>query len=1032
MRFTEKKLRRAVEALRQAVVRDRMILSPWKFLEGDPADALTANSSGWKDIAVGARWGGPDRLAWFRTTADLPESFRSKRLALHLRFGDPAEALLYVNGNPLQGIDGPHPEAILPADLTASESLDLAVKVWTGYPGREQPFQQAELALPDADTESLHYNVRAALDTAELLPKESLTRVKILALLDAVYGMIDARKPGSEMFYASLAEGNRFFEERWPEIARSEEARPVVAAVGHAHIDVEWLWQLAHTREKSARTWATATHLMSQYPEYKFIQSQAQLYRFLKDDYPRLYERIKEYIRKGQWEVEGSLWVECDCNLTGGESMVRQVMFGTRFFREEFGVETQAVWLPDTFGYSWAMPQIILKSGLKYFLTSKISWNQYNPMPYDTFRWRGLDGSEVMTYFLTVPDEGGWASSWFATYNGNVNAKVVKGTWDKYQQKEISDEALLTYGYGDGGGGPTREMIEYARRLADAPGIPCLETRFAGEFLSHLEAKAEGHPRMPVWNGELYLEYHRGTYTSQAQVKRANRLSEILFHNAEAFASWCLAGLGCPYPQEKLNSGWEMILLNQFHDILPGSSIHAVYEDTARIYDAISEIGEDVLGTALRRLAEEVATPGEGAVVFNSASFDRGGLVSLPLPAGCHAADIEGNPLPQQAAGDELLVSMPEVPSMGYRTVLLQPGDAPEQPSSLTIEPDLLENDFFRLTLNPSGQIASCFDKRSGRDVLAPGARGNILQVFEDRPMGNDAWDIDIYYQDKMWEVDHLLSAEVLERGPERGVLKLTWQYLDSTIRQQITLYRAIPRIDFITDVDWHEHHLLLKAAFPVDIHATKATYDIQFGNVERPNHWNTSWDWARFETCAHKWADLSEGDYGVSLLNDCKYGHDIRDNVIRLTLIKCATSPDPEADQGAHRFTYSLYPHSDGWYAGGTVREAYALNYPLLSVRKSAPHGGQLPPSAAFARIDAPNVMIETIKKAEDSDDLVIRVYEYANRRGPACLSLYRPIASAAECNLMEADDRPTEVKDGKLYFSIAPYEIKTFKVRL
>jgi len=1040
MRFTEKKLRRAIDGLRHAVIRDRVPLLTWKFQPGDPPAALSADISGWGSISVGERWGGPDQLAWFRTIVQIPESFRGKRLALYLRFGDPCEALLFVNGDPLQGLDGPHSEVILPSDLATREELGLAVKAWTGYPGKEQPFQQADLAVLDPPTEELYYNARVALDAAEQMPGESLTRIRILALLDAIHARIDARLPGSDAFYASIAEGNRLFKEEWPSLAQSGEKKPVVVAIGHAHIDVEWLWQLVHTREKSARTWATATHLMSLYPGYKFIQSQAQLYEYLKKDYPVLYERIKEYIQKGQWEVEGSLWVECDCNLTGGESLVRQILFGTRFFRQEFGVETKAVWLPDTFGYSWALPQIICRSGLKYFVTSKISWNQYNPMPYDTFRWRGIDGTEVLTYFLTTPDEGGWSSSWFATYNGNVTARVVKGTWDKFQQKEVSDEVLHSYGYGDGGGGPTREMIEYAGRLSHAPGIPFLQMRFAREFLERLEAKAWTHPRLPVWNGELYLEYHRGTYTSQGRNKRANRLSENLYHNAEMLAAWCHAwkDLMAPfaYPQEDLNSGWKLILLNQFHDILPGSSIHAVYEDSARDYAQIQEIGERVQRSALEHLASEIAAPGDLAVVFNATSFARSDLASLRVdgPQTFTVADMEGNPVPQQlsADGKDLLFWASDIPSMGYKSFRLREGSPPEDPASLKVGRNLLENDFFRITLNDAGQIVSFFDKRNQREVLAPGSRGNVLQIFEDRPMGNDAWYIDIFYQEKMWEINDLVLAEVLETGPERGILKLVWKFLNSTIEQKIVLYRGTPRVDFVTDLDWHEHHLLMKAAFPVDIHATRATYDIQFGNVERPNHWNTSWDWARFETCAHKWADLSEGGYGVSLLNDCKYGHDIKDNVLRLTLLKCATSPDPYADEGKHHFTYSLYPHAEGWYPGGTVQEAYALNFPLLTVQTKGSVAGSLPATASFAQVDARNVIIETVKKAEDSDDIIVRLYEYANRRGPVTLSLARPVASATECNLMEVDEHPVALSDNSISFEMTPYEIKTIKIRV
>ncbi|NPV54170.1 MAG: alpha-mannosidase [Firmicutes bacterium] len=1032
-------------------------------------------------------------------------------LALHLRLfsGENAhlsgpEGLLYINGRPICGIDRNHTEVILTpamvntmaggtgADVTtganatmvttattaatvatattvtagtagttatggatdeAAPRLVIAIKATSGMQEAEHVFEAAELVLIDRDADSLYYSLKAGIEAVGVLGPDSPDGIALLNILDDAVGYIDWREPGSDAFYESIREARRRLDSAMARLPRGG-IKPRVTCVGHSHIDVAWLWPLRHTREKCSRTFSTATHLMELYPEYCFIQSQPQLYKFIKEDHPEIYARIREKVASGQWEPEGGMWVEADCNVTSGESLVRQLLFGTRFFRQEFGRECKVLWLPDVFGYSWALPQIIKKSGLEYFMTTKISWNQYNRPEYDTFMWRGMDGTEVLTHFITTP-HGGDENWWFFTYNGEITPATLKGIWDNYRQKEINDELLLSFGFGDGGGGPTRTMLEMARRLKDVPGIPRAEVGKAEPFFERLAEKVKDHPRLPVWDGELYLEYHRGTYTSQAHNKRANRLSEILYHDAEGFS--CLAkafGRGFIYPQEDINRGWELILLNQFHDILPGSSIREVYEDCARDYEEVAMLANRVLEGALGHLVANMSLKKrEAIVVFNSLSWERSDVVIVPWdPAfeGKRFVDAGGRPVASQVveAQKELLLYVENVPAFGYKAVYLEEGEPvglnggesePLASGEISIAPARLENRFFIISLNPAGQITSIWDKLKGREVLAPGARANIIQVFEDKPLRHDAWDIDIFYRDKMWEVTDLVEATVEEAGPERGVLKLVWRFMNSIITQRLAIYRAIPRVDFRTEVDWRERQLLLKVAFPVDVRSTKATYEIQFGNVERPTHWNTSWDYARFETCGHKWADLSEGGYGVSLLNDCKYGHDIKDNVMRLTLIKSAIAPDPLADKCHHTFTYSLYPHPGDWYQGGTVREGYSLNYPLRGVavlngNQSGEGQGEsdnlLPDSFSFIRVDAPNVIVETVKKAEDGEATVVRVYEYGNRRGPVTLSFGFPIKAARECNLMEREEAPVEFSGNKLKFFIKPYEIRTFMV--
>lgn len=1047
MFFTIEKIEKQLQEIRLAIHRGVIEIPVFKFAEGLEKGAEAGvhcpeyDDLHWADFRVGETWGGYDVVAWFRAWVDAPPEWMGKKLALRFLVGprdggnSTAEALLYVNGEPLQAIDVWHEEAWLPPEMTASGRLLVALKAWSGVMGvpERRRFKLAQLVWRDQGAEEYYYLAHALLESIKLLDENDLRRVKLLETLNRSLQCIDYLRPRSQAFYQSIAAAARFLEDGLERL-QAAEIKPRVTAVGHSHIDMAWLWRLSHTREKAARTFSTVLHLMRQYPEYHYMHSSPQLYKYLKEDYPDIYLQVKERVAAGRWEVTGGMWVEADTNLTSGESLIRQFLLGKRFMREEFGVESSILWLPDVFGYSAALPQIAVKSGMKYFLTSKISWSQFNRFPYDTFRWRGLDGTEILTHFVTTPDAG----AWFYTYNGRLNPAEVKGIWDNYRQKNANDELLLLFGWGDGGGGPTMEMLESARALKNVPGMPAVEVGASEPYFARLEQRLSGQ-QLPVWDGELYLEYHRGTYTSQAHIKRANRMSEILYHDAEWLSALDSVSVGKePYPAGELRQGWELILLNQFHDILPGSSIRQVYEDSRKDYRVIQAIGDRAVNRARKSLLEHIRAGGRSLVVFNSLSFDRDGLVEIPAGGGNVETLVNeaGDALPFQLVESngerKALLGAPSSPGLGYAAYPLV-STAPETagPGGMTITTTYLENDMYQVRLNERGQITSIYDKRYDCEALSPGGRGNVLQAFEDKPMNFDAWDIDIYYQEKMREVDELLEAVVEESGPLRGSLRLVWRYGDSRITQRLTLYRRSPRIDFRTHIDWRESQVLLKAAFPVAVRATRATYDIQFGNVERPTHWNTSWDYARFETAGHKWVDLSEGGYGVALLNDCKYGHDVKDNLMRLTLLKSAIEPDETADRGEHVFTYSLLPHEGDWRQGQVVKEAYALNYPLRVGLIRDAQEGSLPPAGQFARVDAGHVLIETIKKAEEGEAWVVRVYEYQQRRSKqVSLSFNRPICRAVECNLVEEEEREVEFSGSGLLFGITPYEIKTFKV--
>ncbi|MGI6148412.1 MAG: glycoside hydrolase family 38 C-terminal domain-containing protein [Limnochordia bacterium] len=1051
MYFTIEKAQKYLSDLANYIYVEQICLESLKHWPEDLAGAHLPefDDSNWPEFKVGSSWGGRDQTYWFRRKVTIPPEWKGKKAALYLVVGSGesggirgAESLAYIDGAPVQGLDVNHWEILLKPEWMEAGEIQLAIKSWSGLQDELRWFTKAALVRINEEAEDFYFRAATMLAAIRMLAENDLTRINLINILNKAINATDFRRPGSAEFYASIAKAN---EQLRADLAacKAESGRtPTVIAVGHSHIDVAWLWRLKHTREKSSRTFSTVNYLMDQYPEYQFLQSQPQLYEYIKHDYPEIYARIKENIRAGRWEVTGGMWLEADCNVTSGESLVRQFLMGQKFMEEEFGIRSRVLWLPDVFGYSWALPQIIKKSGHEYFMTTKISWNQYNRTPYDTFMWRGIDGTEVLTYFITTtpsPDPD------YFTYNGVLDPESVVYSWHHYQQKDINDELLFSFGYGDGGGGPTKQMIETGRRMQEIPGLPQVKFGKAEPFFDRLAARVKGNPRLPVVDGELYLEYHRGTYTSQGRTKRNNRLSEIMLHDVEFFNTLAISKVpGHKYPQDQINENWKTVLRNQFHDVLPGSSIAEVYQDSSAEYAQVLDSSKEHLNAALTALAARVDLPGEKLVVFNSLSWARGGKAVLPWTerlAGKAFVDEDGSLLESRVVETTVArvveVEVPEIPSFGYKSFRVV--DGAEIPGSTDAGPEeavritgsTIESPYYRIVLNDAGQITSLFDKQAQREVVPEGMAANVIEAFEDKPMEHDAWDIDIYYREKRYSVQQACEWEVLENGPSRVVLAFTWPFLESTIKQRMIVYANNRRIDFETEVDWHERQILLKAAFPVAVRATKATYEIQFGNVERPTHWNTSWDYAKFETVAQKWIDLSQRDYGVSLLNDCKYGHDVKDNVMRITLLKSAIFPDPNADQGHHEFTYSLLPHTGDWYEGGTTRAAYELNYPLRAVYADAA-AGSLPSSDSLIKVSGESAVLETVKKSEADSSLILRFYEFGNRTCPVEVELASDLASVQECNLMEEDDTPVPFTGSKFAFELQPYEIKTFKIEL
>lgn len=1045
--LTEEKIARLLPEIQASIYRETVEIPTFRYLEADPAAAQQPDfdDSDWADFHLMDYWGGYDKIAWFRAWVNIPPHFQGKKLALRFLVGprdgggSTAETMLYVNGQPLQAIDVWHEEAWLPPEHLRQNRIFIALRSWSSVlnvPDRRR-FKLAQLNWIDEGAERLFFLADTLLKAINVMDKNDWRRVNLLTLLNDSFKYIHFTQPRSDEYYESFARAAEFLGDGLRRLEGSEANKPTITAVGHSHIDMAWLWRLGHSREKAGRTFSTVLHLMRQYPEYRFMHSSPQLYKYLQQDYPDIFKKVKARIASGEWEISGGMWIEPDTHLTSGESLIRQILYGKRYIRETFGMESNVVWLPDVFGYSWSLPQIMIKSGITAFMTTKISWSQFNRFPHDTFWWRGVDGSEILTHFITTPESG---TKHQYTYNGTLTPHHIIELWNLYQNKALNNELLHAFGWGDGGGGPTREMLEMARVLKDLPGFPRVQTGKVEPYFERLRERLKDKD-VPVWDDELYLERHRGTYTSQGQNKRANRKAEILYHDAE----WMGALAGILIGEQSsidLTEGWEMLLLNQFHDILPGSSIRQVYEDSARDYDRITEIGAAALTEALWQITARIRAQQESLAVFNSLPWSRDILVALPYEEAVADKALMlggGQALPTQTVEQDgeraILVEVPQVPGYGYTTIPVSPvtQTQPNEQYRITVERNRLENQHYRIEVNERGHLTSIYDKLAEREVLAPGGVGNVLQAFEDKPLSADAWDIDVFYQEKMQEVDNLIEAVAEETGPLRGTLRLTWQFYHSTITQRISIYRTSPRIDFRTEIEWREQQVLLKVAFPVNIRATSATYDIQFGSIRRPTHWNTSWDWARFEVPAQKWADLSEGNYGVALLNDCKYGYDIKDNVMRLTLIKSALSPDAQADKGQHVFTYSLLPHVGDCYQGGVIEEGYNLNYPAHTNFIPAQPDGTLPPQLSLLSVEGSggSVIVETVKRAEDGDGWIVRLYEAKHERHHAVtLRFSQPIRRAAECNLIEEGDAAAQHEGSALTFAIAPFEIKTFRV--
>lgn len=1037
MQFLEKRIGRILDELKGYCLSSSVPIAGYKMKKTCEQGFENTDPSAldWEDFNTNSEWGGHREYFWFVADVTLPLDFAEKPAVFEILTGREEgwdatnpQIRLYVNGKLAQGLDVNHRNFLLAESARGGEMFRIALYAYTGDSNSHLQLK-SRVSVLERNLETLYYDLLVPFEAAALLNKSEKTYIDAIKCLNNAVDLLDLRIPYSPEFFASVDAAQRYLTDEFYE-KRCGRSDAEVWCVGHTHIDVAWLWTLAVTKDKALRSFATVTQLMRQYPEYIFMSSQPQLYKYVKEQSPDLFDEIKALAAEGRWEPEGGMWLEADCNIASGESLVRQILFGKRFFKEEFGADNVILWLPDVFGYSAALPQILQKCGMRYFMTTKISWNDTNQLPYDTFRWVGIDGTGVLTHFSPSSDFN--ASGFQTTYNARMNASQVMGAWRRYQQKQLNDKVLMTFGFGDGGGGPTREMLEQQRRLSRGiPGCPKTVMSTARRFFDQLDDDTKGSPELPAWVGELYLEYHRGTYTSMARNKRYNRKSEFMAHNLEVYSLMADTLVGDEYPRQTINEIWEVILRNQFHDILPGSAIKEVYEESKEEYERILRQGRRLISSKLDAIAGCIKTDGISVAVFNPNGFVNTDIVVCDLPKGmsCPGVMDGGTELSCQVAeGGKLLFSAPTVPASGYKTFRITE-QAQVKRSELTVTKSRLSNRFFDVQLDDRLQIISLYDKRSKREIIKEGQPANRLTAYEDKPFHYDAWNIEMYYQLKSWPVDSVQSVEVVESGPVRGCLRVTRRFLNSLITQSVYLYAELPRIDFANEIDWKENQILLRTSFPLDIHANEATYEIQYGNVARPTHFNTSWDTARFEVCAHKWADLSEEGYGVSLLNDCKYGYDIHDGVMSMSLIKSACYPNPDADKEHHTFVYSLYPHLGDFKRGDTVRQAYSLNNPMTSVVIGLQQG-ELPQSDSLVSCDADNVMVEVLKKSEEGKADIVRLYECYNRRAAVTLTFDRELSSAADCDMLEHETNRLSTEGNCLSFEIKPYEIKTIKL--
>ena len=1007
--------------------------------------ALADNWQNWEQFGSHSVWAKKQGHTWFAAEVVVPEAAAGQTLVLKFtsqwqdRPGstDP-QCLAYLDGKITQALDGNHTELVIERNAKPGSKHTLLVNAFTFF---ERPLVgfTVDFYVRNERAEKLYYDLQTPLDVAIRLHQSDPRRHAVLALIDKSLRALDRRGGHTEAFAASLGDAEAIAAEIYALV--DTELQPQITAVGSTHLDVGWLWRVMHTRDKTGRSFATVLNLMEEYPEFVFMYNQSVLFDFLKKDYPEIWSRLKERVKSGQFEIEGAMWVEPDVNIVSGESLVRQIMRGRRFHIEEFGVDPKTVWLPDTFGYSANLPQVMDKSGLKYFVTSKLSWNDTDRHPYDTFFWRGIDGTVTKAQLITAQQFG--SDDIYTTYNGDLSVSETMGAWKRYEPKAVNNEVVMSYGYGDGGGGPTRAMIERGIRMERGiPGAPRVKLEGIVPFLDRLGKRMDAPgSKFPVWNGELYLEYHRGTLTSVAKNKANNRNAERRLRELEFLGAMALSQTGAAYPTDILAEFWELVLINQFHDILPGTSIPEVYVDSDNEYGQIFSTLSSANGP-WHNAAQAFAKPGKDQLrLFNFTGQTRSGLVAIGADAALEGASLltatGTHPLQKiTGAGGESVFAAPvsDLVPLGWTAAQIVSGAVDHHSSTVTASANHLENEWLKVSFDAAGEITSVFDKTRNRETLKAGQVANRLIAYEDKPMEWDAWDIDRYFEEQFWPLaDGKSVITVAETGPHRVALRVEREYQNSKVVQVISLAAGARQIEFDTFIDWQERQTVLKAQFPFDLNTSEIRSEIQFGHVKRATHRNTSWDKARFEASMHRWVDLSEADFGVALLNDSKYAYDCLEQSVRLTLVRGSIFPSPDADLGEHHLRYALFVHDGVADLADVHRAAERFNNPVAVIGALAPAASATTelPSFSFASVDQSNVTLETVKKAEKSDALVLRVFEHANIRAEATITFGIPVKSVRIVNLMEEGaSEPLPLRDNGVTLKLRPFEIATLLI--
>ncbi|KAL7753249.1 Glycoside hydrolase, 38 vacuolar alpha mannosidase [Sorochytrium milnesiophthora] len=996
----------------------------------------------YKPCKLGDSFGPSWSTHWFKITCTIPDEWRGEEVRF-IWNAQAAEGLIYTqDGHTVHGLSGGgwndnnrRTDYILTSSAKAGEKfcfyIELACNGLFGNgqagmingpsPNNRYAIVEAHLGAFNKDVYSLYIDYQIIMGMAKDLPDNSTRAAQALYCANEVVNTFRADHPETVKRCKELTA--KFLKDKNGSSVHS------LIAIGHCHIDTAWLWPFDETKRKVARSWSTQCYLMDRYPDFKFACSQgaraavfvpastyhrstAQQYEWLLEYYPKTFEDVKAKVKKGQFIPIGGSWVEMDGNIPTGESFVRQFLYGQRFFEKHFGMRSEIFWLPDTFGYSAQLPQLAHGAGMKYFFTQKLSWNNFNKFPHTSFHWVGLDGTKVLTHFCPAD-----------TYCAQVNVNEVIYSTTNHKDRETTDTSLLLFGNGDGGGGPTENMVERLQRLRDLDGLAKCTP---GDPLTVYQRLEKSSHKLSEWVGELYFELHRGTYTSQSNTKRNNRKLEVLLHNTELLASIAVLH-GSSYPRSELDKIWKTLLLCQFHDVLPGSSIGMVYNDSDKLYHQAMSSCHELQAQAMQALTKTRAgDSGDTALVFNALSHARTDIIAMPIK------NVTGTFAQSSANKEDALIIVENIGPLSFMAVPLE-NKLPHHRATATQGADstfVLENDFIKATFSASARLVSLTDKGTGREVVPKGAEGNKFMFYEDIPLYWDAWDVEFYSLETGFEAG-VGKVKISETGPLRAALYVEHPLTaTSTLRQTISVNAISAKIEFNSKIDWNENRRFLKVEFPVDIHTDMATYDVQYGNVQRPTHYNTSWDLARFEVCGHRFMDMSEFGYGVALINDCKYGYAGYKNTMRLSLLRSPKAPDENCDIGSHEFRYALYPHSGSFRESDVVQVAAEFNN-LLQQRIASKDKLDLKSiNMSLFRVDeARNVAVDWVKHAEDSDNVVVRLCEFLGGRATFQLKSCLKIRKAWTCNLLE--DKGDEVavsSDGSaLTLSIKPYQVLT-----